>query len=147
MIKKLLFVLLVLLIIAGCGKTEEVEAGILSTEATVTIGFNAVDAGTFVDLINDNMIRVGATMPIIGIKRIVNLNLGALTELNNKPIFAGCVDVNIKEVASLIGLDFWLLDPLKVGIWRGNDIITSEGEIKLGEAYGGVYANITIVLP
>ena len=138
--KKLLISLIALFMLVGIASAESP----LATTATVDLGFLGLDAGTYLDLKNDNQILVGMTTPVIGIKKIVSLNGGLLSDLNTKPIIIGSLDVNIKNLVAQWGWDFWLLDPLKVGGWLGNNIDSTATGFKLGKAHGGIYANISI---
>ena len=140
--KKLLISLIALFMLVGIA-----QASPLATEATVSVGFTGIDVGTFLDMKNDNQILVGATMPMIGFKKILTANGGVLTDWNTRPIIIGSLDVNVKNLMALWGWDFWLLDPLKVGGWLGNDIESTSKGLRLGKAHGGIYANIELPLP
>lgn len=142
---KKLLILAMLFLVMGCAP---VWAMSLSTETPITVGFKGVDAGTFVNLKDgDNDILLGMTMPLIGYKSVVALNLGLLSDLKSRPIGIASLDINLKTVMSWIGGDFWLGEPLKLGIWFGNNIETAEHGWKLGNAKAGLYGNITVPLP
>jgi len=123
--KKFLAILMILVsvLMFGCAKKAaalELPSTDFGTKGVLTVGLNDMQAGTYYDVKNKQVLA-GAQVSAIDFKKLLSVDVGILTDAHSSPWMVG-LGVDVMTLANMLNLNYNLPGALHLGAWVSKDI-------------------------